>query len=121
MEIDYWNACCGQTVQERRRDDQHKARTDDDIGLVLQHHGGEILEEGLSGILATVGGCRMLFLVFEQAAKINMRIDGNGDDKTNLIYPIGIPAYLALSRPYAFSRLETENNHLFSALERRGI
>lgn len=36
------------------------------------------------------------------------------------MYPVGIPAFLALSRPYAFSRLETRNNHFFSALMRKG-
>lgn len=69
MKIDDRNPRCSQTVQERRSDNQHEARTDYNVGLVLQHHGGEILEEGLSGILATSGGFRMLFPVFDEAAK----------------------------------------------------
>jgi len=107
MEIDDWNPCRSQMVQERRCDDQHEACAHYKIGLVLQHHGGEILEEGFSGIVATVGGCRMLFFVFKQAGNINTRIDGICKSETDLIYPVGIPAFLALSRPYAFSRLET--------------
>lgn len=65
MKIDDRNARCSQTVQERCGDNQHEARTDYDVGLVLQHHGGEIFKEGLSGILATFGGFRMLFPIFD--------------------------------------------------------
>lgn len=52
---------------------------------------------------------------------MNTQKDENGNEKTDLMYPVGIPAFLALSRPYAFSRLETWNNHLYSALMRRGV
>ena len=110
MEIDDRSPCCSQTVQEGRSDDQHEACAHYDVGLVLQHHGGEILEEGFSRILASFGGCWVLFLVFEQAENINTQIDRNCAEKTNLMYPVGIPAFLALSRPNAFSRLETKNH-----------
>lgn len=115
MKIDDLDPCCSQTVQERRSDNQHKARTHYNVWLVLQHNGGKILKEGFSGVLATFCGCRVLFLVFDQAANINTQIlDRNCNENTNLMYPVGIPAFLALSRPYAFPRLETRNHYLFS-------
>lgn len=106
MEVNDGDAGFIELIQKRSSHNQHPAGTYDDVGVILQDCCCDISEERFSRILNSFVGSRVLLLVLQKTVDIIINAKSLRPSSTNLMYAVGMLAFLARSRPNAFSRFE---------------